>query len=347
MSVYYNEFDPQMAAWLRELISRGLLPDGVVDERSIWDVKPYDLRGFTQCHFFAGIGGWPAALKWLVGWPDDRPVWTGSAPCQPFSGAGKGLGFADERHAWPAFYHLIGECRPERVYGEQVANRLDWLDLVSGDLEAAGYATWAVDLCAAGCGSPHIRQRLFWTAYDTGYGATGLAHTHYEGSQGRSVSGNSTDQRPVGANGVADGLADTSREREDRSGNVGQGRGTEHSDSGGAPEGLAYPHGSIAELLTRTGTESGAEEVAGTYSEFDGCGELVEGLIGTRACDGHWSLADWLLGTDGNWRPAESGTFPLADGFPERVGLLRGYGNAIVPQLAAEFIKAAEEGWNQ
>jgi DNA (cytosine-5)-methyltransferase 1 len=46
---------------------------------------------------------------------------------------------------------------------------------------------------------------------------------------------------------------------------------------------------------------------------------------------------------DGKARRVESGTFPLADGISGRVGLLRGYGNAIVPQLAAEFINAAEE----
>ena len=31
---------------------------------------------------------------------------------------------------------------------------------------------------------------------------------------------------------------------------------------------------------------------------------------------------------------------PLAHGIPIRVGLLRGYGNAIVPQVAAVFIAA-------
>ena len=129
---YFNEFDPKAAAWLRELIRRGHIAPGDVDERSIEDVTPADLAGYTQCHFFAGIGVWSYALR-RAGWADDRPVWTGSCPCQPFSSAGKGAGFADERHLWPAFHHLIRECGPAVVFGEQVASKdgLGWLDLIS------------------------------------------------------------------------------------------------------------------------------------------------------------------------------------------------------------------------
>ncbi|MGA1677590.1 MAG: DNA cytosine methyltransferase, partial [Pseudomonadales bacterium] len=163
MTAYYNEIDPKAAAWLRELIKRGLIADGDVDETDIRDVDPARLGGYTQCHFFAGIGGWSLALR-LAGWPDDRPVWTGSCPCQPFSAAGRRAGVADERHLWPHWHHLISQCQPAIVFGEQVASKdgLGWLDLVHADMEATGYAFGAADLCAAGIGAPHIRQRLWF-----------------------------------------------------------------------------------------------------------------------------------------------------------------------------------------
>lgn len=165
MTAVYNEIDPFAAQWLRNLIAAGHIAPGIVDERSIEDIHPEELREFTQVHFFAGIGVWSLALR-RVGWPDDRPVWTGSCPCQPFSSAGKGAGFDDERHLWPAFHHLISECRPPVVFGEQVAGKAgrEWLSLVRADLEGVDYAVGAADLCAAGVGAPHIRQRLFWVA---------------------------------------------------------------------------------------------------------------------------------------------------------------------------------------
>ncbi|WP_225617170.1 MULTISPECIES: DNA cytosine methyltransferase [unclassified Pseudomonas] len=162
---YYNEHDAYAAQWLRNLIAAGHIAPGDVDERSIEDVHPDDLRPYTQCHFFAGIGVWSLALR-RAGWPDDRPVWTGSCPCQPFSEGGAQLGFADERHLWPAWHHLIRERNPKVVFGEQVASKagLAWFDLVQADMEGAGYACWAFDICSAGVGAPHLRQRLWIVA---------------------------------------------------------------------------------------------------------------------------------------------------------------------------------------
>lgn len=165
MTAYYNEFEPFAADWLRNLIAAGLIAPGDVDQRSIEEVAADDLRGYTQVHLFAGIGGWSYAAR-LAGWPDDRPLWTGSCPCQPFSEAGQRLGESDPRDLWPVMFRLVRECRPDVVAGEQVASavRRGWSDRLSANLEAAGYAVGTVVLGAHSIGAPHIRPRLFWLA---------------------------------------------------------------------------------------------------------------------------------------------------------------------------------------
>lgn len=205
---YYNEIDPYAAEWLRNLIAAGHIAPGDVDERSIEDVKPDDLRNYTQCHFFAGIGVWSYALR-NAGWPDDKPVWTGSCPCQPFSAAGKGDGFDDERHLWPHFHWLISECRPEHVLGEQVAsgNANAWFDLVQADLETMGYAFGIVPFPSAGVGSPHIRDRAYW-----------VAHPHHEGLEGRKRMSECSTELIAGTSGVVDSMA--------RAGGISWGKGS-------------------------------------------------------------------------------------------------------------------------
>lgn len=160
---YYNEIDPYAAQWLRNLIEAGHIAPGDVDQRSIVDVRPDDLRGYVQCHFFAGLGGWPLALS-VAGWPDERPVWTGSCPCQPFSISGKRKGFADERHLWPVFRSLIEVGRPSVLFGEQVARAPEWLALVRGDLVEMGYAVGAIPMEAASADADHFRDRYWFVA---------------------------------------------------------------------------------------------------------------------------------------------------------------------------------------
>ena len=199
MRAYYNEIDPFAAQWLRELIAAGCIPAGDVDERSIEDVRPQDLRGYEQCHFFAGIGGWAYALA-LAGWPPSRPVWTGSCPCQPFSQAGKGAGFDDQRHLWPAWFHLIRECRPSEILGEQVASKDadPWVDLVHADLEGVGYAFGCIPFPSAGVGAPHIRDRNYW-----------VADANHARLEGRQRAGERSLERAAGARSVGVGLADS------------------------------------------------------------------------------------------------------------------------------------------
>jgi DNA (cytosine-5)-methyltransferase 1 len=332
---YYNEIDPKAADWLRELIAGGHIPAGDVDERSITQISPNELSKYTQCHFFAGIGGWSLALE-LAGWPASRPVWTGSCPCQPFSGAGEGKGASDDRHLWPVFRRLIAELHPERVFGEQVAQAIgfNWLDGVSADLEADGYAVGAVVLGAHSVGAPHIRQRLYWLANSNGQQelAANPIRLHTEsgsgGTHGRlaNANGGRCEQRdanlgaiPIAAaHGAAGGLA------------VASDNGT-GSDTG------------------KAGGLQGESMDARTESLRQAHGETGASGADSRSASGHWDACDIIDCLDGKSRRVESGTFPLAHGVQGRVGLLRGYGNAIVPQVAAEFIRAAADlnEWNR
>jgi DNA (cytosine-5)-methyltransferase 1 len=286
VTAYYNEFDPYAAVWLRNLIQAGLIAPGDVDERSIVDVRSDDLRGYTQVHFFAGIGGWSLAAR-LAGWPDDKPLWTGSCPCQPFSAAGKRKGVEDERHLWPVFAALIRECRPAVVAGEQVASKdgLGWLDGVCADLEAADYAWWAGDYCAAGVNAPHIRQRLWWLA-DANGGHAGAER-----------------QQPGRQHGL-------------QPAHGGAGAGLAHADEG--------QRGS-------RGPRPGAP--GGSHAEPTGRGDA-----------GFWSSYELVPCRDGTTRRIEPGVFPLAHGVSGRVGRLRAYGNAIVPEVGAEILRAYLDG---
>ena len=263
MAAYYNEFDPKTAAWLRELIKRNLIAPGDVDERSIKEVQPDDLRGYTQVHLFAGIGGWSYALR-LASWPDDAPVWSGSCPCQPFSPAGKRKGINDERHLWPEMRRLVAERRPAICFGEQVAGKdgRQWLTGVRADLETLGYAVGAADLCAASVGAPIIRQRLFWVSCAAGSRSAETAAANEESEGGRSESGRTyrPDSRRLSA-----------------------------------------------------WNESGDSE------------------------------NDVIVCADGRRRRTQSELYPLAARIPGVVAFMRGYGNSIVPQVAAEFIQAYRE----
>ena len=234
---YYNEIDPAAAQWLRNLIEAGHIAPGYVDERSIEDVYPSDLRGFTQCHFFAGIGVWSHALR-SAGWVDDRSVWTGSCPCQPFSAAGKGAGFDDERHLWPAFHHLIKECRPAVVIGEQVASKDSdpWIDLVHTDMEAMGYAFGAIPFPSAGVGAPHIRDRLYWVAHTEQHNSRCEAeHAYHSGAQADRSSDWSSG-RGVLAGRMADRDSDGCQSRGEGGSAMGYGK------AAGADRGLGGAH---------------------------------------------------------------------------------------------------------
>ena len=412
MSAYYNEIEPFAVAWLRELIKQGHIADGVVDDRSITEVQASDLEGFTQCHFFAGIGVWSYALR-QAGWSDDRSVWTGSCPCQPFSTAGKGKGTEDDRHLWPELYRLIAECRPVTVFGEQVANKAgeSWFDLVQNDLAGENYTAGLAVFPACGVGAPHQRKRLYWAA--SALGNSGRWQKRREqtasgenvgkrlptpsSSSGSMADTNIKQQsyRPSGLGNAqeachrktrdersdgyavrpdlpADSVADTASDRlprERKVGEIEEGREQrpvegrelpEGSEGRGADGGVADSEtqrqqdgteisrvttkvdgqasvrsgasgecstGSVADPSSvgrrKDGVHKGRsnEEVSSRVSDGPVCKSAgVYEQPASRPSNGFWGAADWLFCRDGKWRPVESGTFPLANESPARVG---------------------------
>lgn len=339
MTAFYNEPDPYAAQWLENLIAAGHIAPGIVDRRPIQQIEAWELAGFTQCHFFAGIGIWSYALR-RAGWPDDRPIWTGSCPCQPFSNAGQRKGISDERHLWPYWHQLIDQRHPPIIVGEQVASKdgLGWLDLVSTDLEASDYAFAAADLCAAGFGGAHTRQRLYF-----------VAHTDDAGSQGRDRMSECVDQRAAWVDGVACGLADADEQGSGRRGVCGPGEGyptrdgaarersaglcttsrLADSDSGRRPQQVVFERQFTDELSTGYLPHYGALS-GGRQSGSDAP------MLGRNP-------ADWLLCRDGKWRAVEPGTFPLVDAAPARVGRLRAYGNALDAETATQFCEVVRE----
>lgn len=383
MSAYYNEIDPYAAQWLRNLINAGHIAAGIVDERSIEDVHPSDLRGFTQCHFFAGIGVWSYALR-SAGWSDDREIWTGSCPCQPFSAAGKGTGFDDQRHLWPAFHHLIQECKPAIVLGEQVASKDadPWIDLVQADVEALGYGFGAVPFPSASVGAPHIRDRLYWVAHS-------CDNRSQRGLSGRANSQWQTFNRPLGCDCAACEFCGYEFDIE-RLGRYGC-----PNCEGDGLDGLANMHSDgcnqAGQCVTQAGSDGSAGDcAAGGMADADSRGCWSSGFVGglqeihrgrenermpaqssgllssepsPGPVNGFWADADWLFCRDGKWRPVEPGTFPLVagpaggmgrvradwhtpagkEGFGHRAGRLKGYGNAINAEAARVFIECVME----
>jgi len=405
MGAYYNEFDPKAAAWLRQLIKNGAIADGEVDERSIIEVQANDIRGFTQHHFFAGIGGWSYALR-LAGWSDTRPVCTASLPCQPFSVAGAQKGVDDERHLLPHFIELVKQCNFQTIFGEQVPGAIKhgWLDDLCTEMEREKYRVGQIVLTAAGAGAPHIRQRLYWVAdsskqrqsgqrelgqplyttenqdreinriigtgdinnrvesclANTGSDRLGRRDEFKAGERNQMLEGSSTDNDGLANSESARAGENKRRLREMPDGHSRMGNNSSERLEGGARASVQGAVDGFTSTSSRMGNTKhdghNASQIGRSISESETKSRMFE----LEGSDTEWSDPDWLYCRDEKYRPIKSSIEPLANGLPRGVGYssdpsepidanntqearimrLKGYGNAIVPQVASSFIKA-------
>lgn len=197
-----------------------------------------------------------------------------------------------------------------------------WLDAVQADLENADYAFAGFDLCAAGFGAPHIRQRLFWVADAD----SEFMETPIERGQGGRIE--------LADSGSLIGVDYAKCERRNT------GRNRDYSGYVRQQSGAISEAGRLADTNSNgrerrlSGWESSKREVINGSA---GCDSAARG---TNAVNGFWGSADWIFCRDGKWRPVKPGISPLVDGVAGRVGQLRAYGNAIVAPVAEAFIAA-------
>lgn len=249
--------------------------------------------------------------------------------------------------------------------GEQVASRdgYEWLAGVRADLEGDGYALGAVDLPAACVGAPHIRQRLFWVAEsrrerderDCGPREARGASPAADGEARERQRGGLDARGGCADDGLAD--AEHERARSRAAGEQGEsriGRGGP-ADGGGVGDPTSFGR-SGDEWRSRPGEQpepscdGRVDDAAGPRHQQTGrrqpgqpegrqrLSRVGRGIgfwddFGIVWCDERAFGRGWVA------RRVEPGSFPLAHGVPARVVRLRGYGNAINPEVAAIFVR--------
>jgi DNA (cytosine-5)-methyltransferase 1 len=261
---------------------------------------------------------------------------TGGFPCQPFSMAGKRKGTDDERYLWGEMLRAIQEIKPTYVIAENVfgITNIDGgmvFEQVCLDLENEGYEVQPFIIPAAAKNAPHRRDRVWFIAFNTN--SIRLDNRKINTWRGRDnestgsigkITRNATDTLPIRLQQCKDRTK--------------MGRGQEEI----CREGSKSTNGIDATNTLHKGLQRGPEingrekynaERGGNGVNIGADGKNISGKIRREfqefptqspICGGDDGLPTELDGiTFSKWR-AES---------------IKGYGNAIVPQVAYELFK--------
>jgi DNA (cytosine-5)-methyltransferase 1 len=263
-------------------------------------------------------------------------ILTGGFPCQPYSLAGKRKGKEDDRHLWPEMLRAIREIQPTWVVGENVFGLVNWdgglvFNEVQADLEAQGYEVFPYVLPAAGVGSVHRRDRVWFVAYSKHNGQWNSVNGRNENKvfekQGTErVDCSAECIEPITANGLR--------------------RTTPNPDSNGQ-------HGSNSEYEINTSE-------GGEYAQHDTKPITMHtsstGLEGSaRQGKRRKNIRPTGSSEPNNWQnfPTQSPICGGDDGLPTELDRItfskwrnesiKAYGNAIVPQVAHQIFKAIQQ----
>lgn len=278
-------------------------------------------------------------------WPQlDVDIVAGGFPCQDISLAGSGRGLDGKRSGlWWDMHRIVRELEPAYVFVENTPALLArGFHRVLGSLADIGFdAEWCV-LSAADCGAPHLRRRLWLLAAHPQRHALRQQQQRQAGGRDDVQAGRQALPGHDGPDGavVADSevLAERAGLREGQPSPVGgrrPGNGGCSSEPVGAdadgwrweqqwqsqPAGVEGPRGDESDGL-RQGREHDA-------AAADSSGEGLEERQGTEGQRPYAPI------TGGGWWSAEPAVGRVANGIPDRVGQLRGLGNAQVPIVAA------------
>jgi DNA (cytosine-5)-methyltransferase 1 len=282
-------------------------------------------------------------------------ILTGGFPCQPFSMAGKRKGTDDERYLWGEMLRAIQEIKPKYVIAENVfgITNIDGglvFEQVCLDLEAEGYEVQPFVVPACAKNAPHRRDRVWFVAYNQ-HNGNRRREQQQESEQEKNRAFKNT-----GSNGCSNGEYDKqiskrnewefgtgSKERifvgealqNDTNTNCNGSNQCNSNDEINTSQRRQYALGN-AEQGNGNGNATNTEKqrLEGMRRKERGHSKLCRGQNGVQKWQNFPTQSPICSGDDGLPTELDGITFSKW-----RAESIKGYGNAIVPQVAFELFK--------